>query len=178
DGGDGVAHPPVDLRPPAAVDDQRQRHVLGHRQDRDQVERLEDEADPPAVLGQLAVAQGAERPALEQDLAAGRPVQATEEVEEGGLARAGGAHDGQEAALPDRERDAVERPSYLAARAVVLHQVQRLEQRDGHRRRRRFCLDPPVHTTRTVTTRSSKNVSSTYPPKSVGYVLERRQLSP
>ena len=77
---------------------------------RDQVERLEDEAGPVATqAGRLVVGQLADGLALEDDLARRRPVEPAEDLEEGRLARAGRAHQGDELAGLDRQRDAAQR---------------------------------------------------------------------
>ena len=82
-----------------AGDRERQGDVLGDVEQRDQVERLEDEAGPVAAR---RVAASSERwlivCALEDDLARRRPVEAAEELEERRLAGARRAHQGHELA--------------------------------------------------------------------------------
>ena len=93
-----------------AGDPQRQRHVLLGGQHRQQVEELEDEADVrPAQLRQLVVGHRRDVVAGDLDGAVGRLVEAGEDVHERRLARARRAHDGDELALRDVERDAAER---------------------------------------------------------------------
>ncbi len=67
-----------------AAEGQRQLDVLGRRHRRDEVEVLEDHADAaPPVVGQFIFIERAERPAFEPDIAAARPVEAAEKVEQG-----------------------------------------------------------------------------------------------
>src|SRR4029079_11509860 len=73
--------------------------------------------------------------ALEHDGAAGRLVEATEQLEERALARARRAHQGDELAGRDRERDAAERLDRRAAELVALGDLARLEDRRERRGR-------------------------------------------
>ena len=124
-----------------AGDRERQRHVLGHVQQWDQVERLEDEAGPVAAeLGRLVVGQVADRRALEDDLAGGRPVKPAEELEESRLARPRRAHQGDELALVDLQGDAAQGIDRRGAEAVALGEIVRLEDR-GHPRE---CSGTPL----------------------------------
>src|SRR5204862_6207057 len=95
---------------------------------------LEDKADGDgAVAVQLALREVLEGAAAEADLAglpAVGPVQAAEEVEQGGLAGAGGAQDRQRLALFDVERDAVQDGDIYASEAVSL--VDILSGEEGH----------------------------------------------
>ena len=89
--------------------DEGQLHVLEHVQLIDEVEALEYEADVAfAVLGALFLFQRSYFLAEELVLARGGVVEEAEDVEKGGLAAAGGAHDGNELTLLDVERDVVE----------------------------------------------------------------------
>ena len=89
--------------------DEGQLHVLEHVQLIDEVEALEYEAYVAfAVLGALFLFQRADFLAEELVLARGGVVEEAEDVEKGGLAAAGGAHDGNELTLLDVERDVVE----------------------------------------------------------------------
>src|SRR6187200_785505 len=108
DGADQLIDPlPVRF---AAGDRERQNQVLLGGQDRDQVEELEDEAELVAAqLGQLAVVEMGDVDAVELDRARGRLVEAGEDVHQGRLARAGGAHDRGEAVALEAGGDAVER---------------------------------------------------------------------
>ena len=74
---------------------QRELDVLEHGVLRDQVVRLEDEAEVAAAdLGELVVVEPRDVATAQEVLAAGRAVEAAQQVEHGALARAGGAHDG------------------------------------------------------------------------------------
>ena len=90
----------ADLGRAGPVQLQRQHHVLPHGERRDQVEELEDEADVAAAKeGALAVVQRRQLlPAQPQPAAVG-PVDAAEQVEQGALAAAAAAQDGDELAL-------------------------------------------------------------------------------
>jgi hypothetical protein len=82
----------------AAVE-QRQLDVLLRRGARQQVEALEDEAEVAAAQqGALVAVERLHRHAAEQVGAGGGRVQAAEDVHRGRLARAAGAHDGDELA--------------------------------------------------------------------------------
>src|SRR4029078_4758365 len=73
----------------AAGDGERQLDVLADAEQRDQVERLEHDAGPLAAkLRRLRIGQVADVGALEHDRAARRLVEAAQELEESGLARA------------------------------------------------------------------------------------------
>ena len=100
---------------------------------RDQVERLEDEAGPVATQARrIVVGQLADDLALEDDLAGRRPVEAAEDLEQGRLARARRAHQGDELAGLDRERDATQCLDDRRTERVGLGQVACLE--DGRHR--------------------------------------------
>ena len=89
--------------------DEGQLHVLEDVQFVYEVEALEYEADVAfAVLGALFLFQRAYFLAEELVLARGGVVEEAEDVQEGGLAAAGGAHDCYEFALLDVEGDVVE----------------------------------------------------------------------
>ena len=79
------------------------------RQDRQQVVGLEDEADRAAAQQrEVAVVERVEAGAVDLDPALGRPVEAGEDVQQRGLARARRAHDGGEAAGRERDVDAAQ----------------------------------------------------------------------
>ena len=89
--------------------DEGQLHVLEDVQFVYEVEALEYEADVAfAVLGALFLFQRAYFLAEELVLARGGVVEEAEDVEEGGFAAAGGAHNGYELTLLDVEGDVVE----------------------------------------------------------------------
>src|SRR5262249_14780721 len=141
---------------------ERQLHVLGRVQDRDQVVELEDEAHVVAAAGrERALGGWPDLGARDDDLARGRAVDARDQVEERRLARARGAHQGYELALGHLEVDAVEDHDLLAVPLVDLSDL-----RDAHHRasrprvrallrRRRRCRAHPF----TLTESPSFNVS-------------------
>ena len=129
-------------------DRERQADVLADVQERDEVERLEDEAGPVAAQARgLVVVEGADRLALEEDLAGRRPVEAAEELEERALAAARRTHQGDELAGRHGQGHAAQGLDGRLAEGIGLGQVARLEdrrsspsgvvrrgiERDGHR---------------------------------------------
>src|SRR5215217_5790120 len=95
DGVDDLVIPVAIHLGPGDVD--RQRDVLGGRERRHQVERLEDEADLLAPQqGQLLLGQRRQVHVADEDLAAGRRVEAGHAVQQRGLAGPRGPHDGRE----------------------------------------------------------------------------------
>src|SRR5215203_1151383 len=106
----------------AAGDRERQHQVLLGGEDRQQVEELEDEAELVAAqLGQLAVVEAGDVDSIEFDLARGRLVEPGEDVHQGRLAGARGAHDRGEAVALEAGADAgqgVDRGVTLAVAAV------------------------------------------------------------
>ena len=134
-----------------AGDRQRQRHVLLGGQHRQEVEELEDEADVLAAQ-QRHVAVG-ERPDVltrDPDRPAGRLVERRKEVHQGGFARTGGAHHGDELAGLHVEGDPLQRVDRSLALAVAAGDVDRAHDRRlsscarGYRplRRRRHRVRP------------------------------------
>jgi hypothetical protein len=122
----GVQHRQLDVRP--------RRHA------RDQVERLEDEADRPVPHDrQRALRQRRDIDAVEQVRPLRRDVQAAEDVHHRRLARARGAHHGHELARLDDEVDAVDGPHLALTLAVDLAHAPEVE--DGRSRRLRH--QPP-----------------------------------
>src|SRR3954454_6375890 len=114
---------PLRVRP-LAGDRQRQHDVLARVEDRQEVERLEDEADALAAqLGEPAVVERGDLDAVQDDRPGGRAVEAGEDVHQRRLARAGRAHDRREAALREVDRHAVERADGGLALAVDARDV-------------------------------------------------------
>ncbi len=100
---------PPGLADPAAVELEREADVLGRGERRDEVEVLEDHADPAATQrGEVGRAQRRGRLAVDLDAASGRQVEGAREVEQGRLAAAAGAHDRDELTGLDGEAHAVE----------------------------------------------------------------------
>ena len=90
----------------AAFQFQRQHHVFLGGQRGQQVERLEHETDqPPAQIGAGLFVQLLQRMAIQRDAAGIRRVQPGQQAEQGGLARAGGADDGETLARADLQAD-------------------------------------------------------------------------
>jgi hypothetical protein len=114
---------PVGIGLPAG-DRERQHDVLLGRQDRQQVEELEDEAELVAAqLRQVAVVQARDLDAVELDLAGGRAIEAGEDVHQGRLAGPGRAHDGAVATALERHADPGERVHGGVALAVAAADV-------------------------------------------------------
>ena len=90
-----------------ALVEQRHLDVLDDRVLRQQVVRLKDEAEVGAAdLGELVVVHPGDVDVAQEVVAAGRPVEAAEDVEERGLAGAGRPHEGDEVALVERRGSA------------------------------------------------------------------------
>ena len=88
----------------------REHHVFHRRQIRHQVKLLENEADfVGAVASQFAFAERAHVDAIDDGAPAGGPVEATQNVDQGRFAGAGGAHDGDPFASGDLKTHAIER---------------------------------------------------------------------
>jgi hypothetical protein len=90
-----------------ASPEHRQLHVLDRVQRRDQVVELEDEADDRRPVAGAVL--GPERQAGDRDLPGRRPVEGTDQVQQGALAAARRPGDGNELALLDAEGDIHER---------------------------------------------------------------------
>ena len=105
-------------RAAGAGDAQRDADVLGRGQHRDEAERLEDERDGAAAQQHpLALAHRGDVAPGDVHAAAGRAVQAADDVEQRGLARAGPPAQRDQLARADRERDAAQRVHGRAAAA-------------------------------------------------------------
>ena len=105
-----------------------------------QVELLEHEAEVLAAEGgHLALAHGGHVPPGEQHLAAGGRIESGEDVEQGGLAGAGLAHDGDELALVHGEIDVAQRLDAVAAQARGVDLFEVLDFENGH-----VCVPPCV----------------------------------
>src|SRR5690606_7289929 len=124
DGGDdGVEPLAVDLGP---RDVERERDVLAGRERGDEVERLEDEAEPRAAeLREATLAHSAHLVARDDDASGGGTVESRHAVHEGRLPGARGPHDRRELAGGEVDADAVEGADLGLALAVDLDQVPR-----------------------------------------------------
>ena len=162
--------------PRAAVDagiDHRQLDIAEGVDARQQVELLEDEADLAVAQGREPVgAQRLDALAVEAVAAGRRTVEAADEVHEGRLARARRAHDGDEVACLDVERDAAQRDDAAAVELVDAAEVACLDERHrlpqnsrGPRGRvgagsaRRLARGPPPVTIRLPSRRSPARTS-------------------
>jgi len=101
--------------------EQRQLDVLEGRQHRDEVVELEDEADvvgPPA--GDPRVGEHPQVLIVDDHAAPGGPVEPGDQVEQGGLARARGAHQGEVFALLDGQVEVDEHRDAELVAAIFL----------------------------------------------------------
>src|SRR5436190_416114 len=101
--------------------DQRHLHVVQGAGARDQVEALKHESDlSVADASEVVVVESRHVGAVEDIAAAGRHVQAPDDVHQGRLARSAGTHDGDEVTFADFEVDALQRVYLDLAHAVGL----------------------------------------------------------
>jgi hypothetical protein len=97
-----------------------QQHVVGDGQIVEQVEELEDHADVPVPeAGQTGLTEGVDALPGHHDRAAGRPVQAGDQVEQGRLAAARRAHHGDRLARREFQADLVDRGRPVAVVAFA-----------------------------------------------------------
>src|SRR5204862_4708296 len=107
--GERLRRAPSTLRRVHAVGHERRLDVLARRQRRDQVERLEHEAELPCPQScELALREAAEVAAVVGHGPGRRAVHRTQQLEQGALALSGWALDRYEVAGVDRQIDAVE----------------------------------------------------------------------
>src|SRR5450755_1843787 len=100
----------IDLLAAEPFQVQGQGHVLHAGERGQEIEELEDETDFVAPeTGERVVGEPGDGLAVDADLASGRAVQAADQIEERGLAGAGGADDGNHLAARDLEIDRFER---------------------------------------------------------------------
>src|SRR2546422_2369841 len=122
------------LRPEPRVDE-RQLHVVQGGRAGEQVERLEDEADLlVADPGQLIVGQIGDLLPVEPVLAAGRRVEAADQVHERRLPRARRSHHRHVLIAPDLDADATQRPHDLRPHVVLARELVRKDDDVGQRR--------------------------------------------
>ena len=123
-----------------ALIDQRQFDVLKGCGARQQVEALKDEPQkmPPQQRPLIAV-KPSDIGAEQQVLAGSRRIKATQNVHRTRLARAGGAHDGNELALLHGEVDVVERIDLRLVHAVDLGQMAQFQHGGGCGCHRLLC---------------------------------------
>jgi hypothetical protein len=112
----------------------RDQHVVDRAELRQQEVELEDEADPrQAQRRHLPRRKPRRVPSLEQHLPFRRPVEQPQQVEQRGLAGAGGPGHRDEFPLPDGERDVAHQRDAFRQRA---RDVAHVQQRAGFRVRR------------------------------------------
>jgi hypothetical protein len=117
----------------APRDQRGKHHVLERRQRRQQVEELEDEAHALAAQpGQLVVREAVVALPVQRDAAAGRGLERADDVQQGALAGARGAHDRDELPALDAEVDAVQGAHLGRALPVDLRQLRRADDRLSH----------------------------------------------
>src|SRR5262245_32959452 len=118
--------------------DHRERHVLERRRPPEQVEVLEDEADPPVADRRALIHRERRNVGVTQPIGtARRLVEAADQVHARRLAGTRRADDRQELAGADVERDAAQCPDLDVAQVVDLGDVAELDER-GHGAYRRF----------------------------------------
>ena len=101
-----------------------QQHVFKRGERGDELIALEDEADGAAAqLRELVFRHVADDGAVEGDLAFAGVIKPSEQAEQRGFTRAGGAHDGDELAAGDVEVDALEDVNGSGAGAQGLAQA-------------------------------------------------------
>ncbi|CAE7229328.1 bsn, partial [Symbiodinium necroappetens] len=106
------------------VDEQGELDVLVGSEDGDEVVELEDVADVfGAPVRELGAGEPGDVLALDDERARGGRVDAGDEVEEGGLAGAGGAHEGEEVAALDAQVEAVEGADGVLALGVLADEL-------------------------------------------------------
>ena len=121
----GQSHPGEDLPGVGAVfaDLGGDLHVFQGRKILDQVVKLKHKADPAPILGQLAAFVAADVLPVHHDPAGGELFHAPQQVQKGGLSRAGGAHNDHELPLLHGEAHAPEGVGHHVAGDVVLFHV-------------------------------------------------------
>src|SRR5581483_4342371 len=114
----------LDLGARHALEDERQRDVVGDPHRGQQVEELEHRTDALAAQPrERIVVERARRPAVDLDHARSREIDAADEIEQGRLAAAARTDERDHLAACDLQRDAVERAHRSLARAVDFHDV-------------------------------------------------------
>ncbi len=116
-----------------APEDHRVLDVLDRREERDQVEVLEDEPDViPPQQGQLVVVHDADPRAADVYVAGSRDVERSHDIQQGGLPGAGRPHDGDELPGLDIEGDAVECDDISRRERIDLRDVLKLNDCHGY----------------------------------------------
>ena len=116
-------------RPHSAIH-QRMGHVLEGRRSRQQLKILEDEADLAiANPRQPGFVEACHILAVEAIGARGGPVQASQDVQQRGLSRTGGADERDRLTAMDSQMDVIQRDDGLAAHLVGLADALQFQQR-------------------------------------------------
>jgi hypothetical protein len=127
-GGEAGARPLPALAHGHAGVEQGQADVLHRARAREQVELLEHEADLAAADARERVAREARHVLAVEDVPArGGPVETAQQVHEGRLARARGAHDGDEVTGVDLDRHRAQRVHDVRAEVIVLGETVGLD---------------------------------------------------
>ncbi|MBA7647584.1 hypothetical protein ES703_55357 [subsurface metagenome] len=120
----GLIHRLLSLSGGHPCKQQRELHVLENVVHRQQVEGLENEPDPqPTEVRQLPVVLPAQGHVQHRDRALRRGIQPADNIEQGGLAGAGGPHQSGEFAHRHVHGDVSQGGKVTAAHRVALHQV-------------------------------------------------------
>lgn len=114
---------PADLRFGHTGDLQREGDVAGNRALHQQVVALEDDADLPAVFGELPAPEGGEVPSVNGDRAGSGCFQQGDAPQEGGFAGAGKSDDSENISVPDLGGDAPEGFHFTGFCMIGLSQV-------------------------------------------------------
>ena len=110
-----------------------QLHILQSGQVAHQIVKLEHKAHIlPAVLGELPLVQGGDLPSVQPDGSGGQGVHAAQDVQQGGLARAGGADDDHQFALFHGEAGIVEGMDGHLAHVIGFGNIFKFNERHKH----------------------------------------------
>ena len=113
---------------------QAQSHIVGDGQGRQQIERLEDITDGAiADARQFRIAGGGDLDTFQQIAAGARPIEASQQVHQSRLARAGRPHDGYEFAGMDAEVDAIKGPHFGIADDIPADDPPQCDERGSRR---------------------------------------------
>ena len=107
-----------------------QGNVFTHIEGRDQIEKLEDDSDiPPAQQGARPLGAVIDRRAGERDIAFIRCVDRGDTVEQGGFARSARAHDRDQFARIDVQRQALQNRNLLLAQLIGFYDAGNVQRR-------------------------------------------------
>ena len=133
------------LRRRHALEEKGQGNIFPHVHCRQQIEELKNETDPTAAeLRQRCVIRGMQRDTVDENFAAGRPIEPGEEMDERALAATARAPDRHELITRDLERNAIQRvhgplPARIFASQIFQRdQASFIRQRAAPRKPRRL----------------------------------------